>query len=383
MIKVDVITNAPTPYSAAFFRSLSRSADLRVHYETSSLALTKWRLWQSDLLEGYDGVIHNGSRVGRFGFWAPDLLSALRRDADLLLLTGSYTSPTILSILFRISPGPPNVFWGERFMTERPVFTQLRRFALRRVDCVFAVGHQAAGQYRKVTGAPVHVLPYTCAMPTRQPSSPSPFGIGFVGQLIWRKGVDLLFQALEGRPEIHVDIIGRGPIEQELRQEATRRQLDVTWRGECPYSEIYNLRSRWLFQVVPSRYDGWGVVVNESLAAGTPVVVSSSAGAAELVHQDVNGWVHLANDVDSLAESIDQACTRSADHDVRFAARLSGEAFSADESARFFLQAMARPQVEQSFIVNQWRQVEARLSRRLDPEDGVPHAIRGDDSPPA
>jgi glycosyltransferase involved in cell wall biosynthesis len=53
--------------------------------------------------------------------------------------------------------------------------------------------------------------------------------------------------------------------------------------------------------VLPSRHDGWGVVVNEALGAGLPIIASDRTGAAhDLVQHGVNGFVTGAGDVEAL-----------------------------------------------------------------------------------
>jgi glycosyltransferase involved in cell wall biosynthesis len=55
--------------------------------------------------------------------------------------------------------------------------------------------------------------------------------------------------------------------------------------------------------VLPSRYDGWGVVVNQALGAGLPVVCSEAVGAGhDLVVEEVNGLKFPAGDAMALAD---------------------------------------------------------------------------------
>jgi glycosyltransferase involved in cell wall biosynthesis len=56
--------------------------------------------------------------------------------------------------------------------------------------------------------------------------------------------------------------------------------------------------------VLPSRHDGWGVVVNEALGAGLPIIVSDRVGARDLVDNGHNGFVTRAGDVDELADAL-------------------------------------------------------------------------------
>src|SRR5512134_3369011 len=57
--------------------------------------------------------------------------------------------------------------------------------------------------------------------------------------------------------------------------------------------------------VLPSRYDGWGVVVNQAVAAGLPVICSNQVGAGyDLVEDSVNGLKFQAGDAHGLERSM-------------------------------------------------------------------------------
>jgi len=59
---------------------------------------------------------------------------------------------------------------------------------------------------------------------------------------------------------------------------------------------------------VPSRYDGWGLVVPEGLAAGLPVIATDRMGAAlEFVESGKNGWLIRAGDEEALFEAMREA----------------------------------------------------------------------------
>ena len=66
--------------------------------------------------------------------------------------------------------------------------------------------------------------------------------------------------------------------------------------------ELYSLAD---WTVVPSHREPWGVVVNEALACGSPVIVSDRVGAgADLVVDGVNGRIVPAGDAAALAEAL-------------------------------------------------------------------------------
>jgi glycosyltransferase involved in cell wall biosynthesis len=62
--------------------------------------------------------------------------------------------------------------------------------------------------------------------------------------------------------------------------------------------------------ILPSRYDGWGVVVNQALGAGLPIICSDAVGAGlDLVEQNVNGLRFAAGNASELQRCMEQAIT--------------------------------------------------------------------------
>jgi glycosyltransferase involved in cell wall biosynthesis len=93
--------------------------------------------------------------------------------------------------------------------------------------------------------------------------------------------------------------------------------------------------------VLPSRWDGWGMVVNEALTAGVPVIVSDRCGAADLIQHGVNGFVFRSEDVDGLRQCLrkflDNVDKRPA---MRSAAAITGRAVSAEAAAPYLIECL-------------------------------------------
>jgi 1,2-diacylglycerol 3-alpha-glucosyltransferase len=95
---------------------------------------------------------------------------------------------------------------------------------------------------------------------------------------------------------------GAGPLESGLRGQVVAAGLTtrVKFAGFSQYPDLPGLYARAGALVLPSWSDQWGLVVNEAMAAGVPVIVSRRCGcAADLVHEGVNGMVF---DPDKSAE---------------------------------------------------------------------------------
>lgn len=124
----------------------------------------------------------------------------------------------------------------------------------------------------------------------------------FVGRLVEAKGVsDLLAaQASLGAAAPPLLVAGTGPL-RDLVAAAPGVQL-LDFQGTADLIELYALAER---LIVPSRDEPWGVVVNEALASGTPVIASDAVGAAEdLIRDGVDGLIYPSGDVRALADAM-------------------------------------------------------------------------------
>jgi glycosyltransferase involved in cell wall biosynthesis len=132
----------------------------------------------------------------------------------------------------------------------------------------------------------------------------------YCGQLIHRKGVDLLIDAFceSARvfPRIELTLVGDGPLRADLKQRIPADiRSRVDFAGFHPVAELPRFFAEADVFVLPSRHDGWGVVVNQAVAAGLPVICSDAVGAgADLVGGDENGYLFPAGDVGGLKAAI-------------------------------------------------------------------------------
>ena len=88
-------------------------------------------------------------------------------------------------------------------------------------------------------------------------------------------------------------LVGNGPLSPLLTDLAKTLRLErsVVFAGWASYADLPVYYSRCGAVVLPSISETWGLVVNEAMAAGKPVLVSSQCGCApELVRRGVNGY---------------------------------------------------------------------------------------------
>jgi len=132
----------------------------------------------------------------------------------------------------------------------------------------------------------------------------------FLGEITYNKRLDLVINALkkvQNPFELHV--VGDGELREELEIQATNISYGkVAFHGKVAYTEVHSVLANTDFLILPSNYDGFGMVVVEALAAGVPVIASESVmSAVEFVENGKNGWLFKQGNVDELRNAIDLA----------------------------------------------------------------------------
>lgn len=130
------------------------------------------------------------------------------------------------------------------------------------------------------------------------PASGDICDIIFVGRLIREKNTDMLLEAIsylkDSMPDIKCHIIGDGPEKERLTELATgcRLQDNVRFCGFIKYDEIIARIKSSKVLVLPSSREGFGIVVIEAFACGTPVVtIKSKRNAASSLVAGGTGFV--------------------------------------------------------------------------------------------
>ena len=134
-----------------------------------------------------------------------------------------------------------------------------------------------------------------------------PFRFIFVGQLIKRKRVDYLINAIASMrlKKIELWIVGSGPEEKNLRTLADFvLPQKVKWFGTVPMVKVPSLMRQSDCLVLASRFDGWGAVVTESLMVGTPVICSNACGASITVKASGVGSIFPVDNKKALINSL-------------------------------------------------------------------------------
>jgi glycosyltransferase involved in cell wall biosynthesis len=260
---------------------------------------------------------------GRIHF-NPGAARQIRHDhPDVVVINGysGLTNQLLMRHLRRHSI--PWIFFGEvpgmnrRGLWGRVLRALARRPAVRWPDAIAAVGSQAVAAYRALApdSCTVENIPYCCDLQlfVQAPRvAPADGSIRFLycGQLIERKGVDLLLSAFvklaRQNSKATLTFLGEGPLRDDL---ATRVPPELASQIRFSGFQPIDALPKWFSEadvlVLPSRHDGWGVVVNQAIAAGLAVICSDAVGAAaDLVEPDANGLIFPRGDEKALEECL-------------------------------------------------------------------------------
>ena len=195
-----------------------------------------------------------------------------------------------------------------------------RRLAHTYIACVSEAPREEFLRYRTDSGvgappAPPVVIQNGVALPLCAPK-PKPQATGirrvlFAGRFEPEKGVDVLCRAL---PQVRLEpgvtgeitFMGHGRQEPEVRALAATPPpgWQVTVRPPAP--GLQNIFPQFDLIVVPSRFEGLGLIAIEATLSGLPVVASDAPGLREALPPD-HPWMPKPGDVDSLADSLSNA----------------------------------------------------------------------------
>lgn len=132
--------------------------------------------------------------------------------------------------------------------------------------------------------------------------------IGFVGQLDPRKGIDTLLEAFaqvhKHYPDVHLVLVGDGRLNSAIRQFGRQKQLNDRIHTVGFENDIPNVMKTIDLLVLPSRWEGFGIVLIEAMAAGKPTVTTAISSMPEIVVDEVTGKVVPVDDPQQLAEAI-------------------------------------------------------------------------------
>nr|WP_280639004.1 glycosyltransferase family 4 protein [Sphingomicrobium aestuariivivum] len=196
---------------------------------------------------------------------------------------------------------------GWKGALRRVGYSWLARKIRGRAETILAIGDRTS-DWLVARGFPETIVhPFAYFLPeaddfTADRAADRRFRVGFVGQLIERKRVDLLIDASSAL-DVDVDIVGAGSLKARLEDRAAASD-HIRLLGKRPMDQVRTIIAEFDVLVLPSEHDGWGAVVSEALLAGTRVIVSDACGSCVAARHDEGSAVFPAGDLAALRAAI-------------------------------------------------------------------------------
>jgi len=225
---------------------------------------------------------------------------------------------------------------------------------VRRMNAIFAISSKAVAQFAEMGASHSRIFPFGYFVPRQnmpglERRQDDGVRLVFVGGLLERKGIYLLKEAMKylDSREVRVDVYGPG--DGSLLNDVP----GLRYRGPIPFGKAQEVIARYDTLVLPSLFDGWGVVVNEALLQGVPAIVSDQVGARALVERFAAGAVVPAGDARAMAAVIKElGADRNRLLRWRTNAARAAEHITPERAARYLCEALRRQDSNQ--VKNPW-----------------------------
>lgn len=313
-----IITPIVTPYRTPVFDALARREDLDL--TVLYLAITEsQRRWTANLsvLKHPFVVMPEFFRIERRDVWTHVSRGVFRRLRSLkpdVVIAGGWDQPATMAAFFlRRLLHFRFVWWVESTTRDARAKNSLndrvKRFLIRSADGVVVPG-TAAKRYVIALGASEdrvflapNVVDDRFFSPGPRSEHRGPTRFLYVGRLDPSKGLDVLLDAWKGCPSCgSLTLVGDGTLRDHLGERIKREGItSVSLKGHLDGLELGEAYREADVLVLPSLTDVWGLVVNEAMLTGLPVIVSDVVGAIDdLVEDGGNGVIVPAGNAEAL-----------------------------------------------------------------------------------
>jgi len=132
-----------------------------------------------------------------------------------------------------------------------------------------------------------------------------PFRILFVGGVGQRKGVKYLLQAFQKIRGSRVELTLAGPLPADMRP-LSEYQSMVRLTGRIDQQAVVREMHAADVLVLPSVFEGFGLVIAEAMATGMPVIASTHSAGPDIIREGRDGYVLAPDDVEGLADRLER-----------------------------------------------------------------------------
>lgn len=317
-MKIVLVTNIPAPYRIPVYNLVARELgnNFLVIFCAKIEPNRHWDFEQFNFCHIY--LKKNFRRLrGSFVHNNLDIISELRRFRPDVVITSGFNPTFLYAWLYALLSGCRHVPMTDGWLLSESALSRMhkvvRHLVYRTSRAFIGASKKSLDLYRSYGVAESNLFQSHLCIDNKRFSTLAKtavrqYDIMFSGQFIERKMpdffVDVACKVTNMRGAIKVLLLGNGPLKEHVLKRLTDAGIEFTDAGFVPQKELPNYYSRAKLFLFTTNNDPWGIVANEALASGTPVILSPNSGAAhDLVIDRWNGFV-LESKVDLWAEKV-------------------------------------------------------------------------------
>lgn len=322
-LKILIITNLPVPYKIDFYRELSKFHDITVIFEGKRTQSQKFD-WNDKKEDCFKSIYLSDLIENKVYF---KVIKYLNHKFDMIFITAFHTPTGILSLLTLKFKRIKYIFEMDGAFPqtkENPIKYLLKKFLIKGAQRYFSPCKETDA-YLEQYNVPKNLIiryPFasykeadilTAPLSTKekeiiksQLGIKEPKIIISVGQFIPRKGHDILIKALKliNDSNIGCYIIGDKPSNEYMALKEKYKLYNlhfVDFMNQKDLAKYYQAADIFTF---PTREDIWGLVVNEAMSNGLPVITTNRCNAGLEMINTQNGYIINVEDSKELANKI-------------------------------------------------------------------------------
>jgi glycosyltransferase involved in cell wall biosynthesis len=328
--KVALIHNIISPYRVPLFEGLSEHPfiDLFVYFCAKTHKERQWSIPQSNK---YNYEILSGVTLEFLGIIyhinPSIILKLIKEKYDVIIIGGGTDFTTQAAFITSHLLKTPMILWSEGTSGTQSllgkIISPITRYITRHATACIAASTSAKDFFIANGACPekVFIPPNTVdteflkkeslEYSMRKNELKRKLGVKndkiilYVGQLIRRKGIGYLLFGYKKLKEEYADVglavVGSGPLKEELMKICQTENIkDVYFFGFVQQKELPMYYSLADLFVLPSLRETFGLVINEAMACGLPVITTKAVGARDLIIQRESGFIVDEANADQL-----------------------------------------------------------------------------------
>lgn len=335
--KVLYLVNIPSPYRVDFFNELGKHCELTVLFEKQT-SKERNDSWHKNHFVNFKGIFLKGIKVRNNLTLCLGVTKYLNKKKYDIIVVGGYATPTgmltIETLKLKKIPFILNIDGGIVKKDENWRFF-LKKHFISSATYWLSTGEHTNKYLLKYGALKENIFLYPFTSLHRKDLLTIPINsneknklkkelkiqeekiVLSIGQFIPRKGFDTLLKAAEKIPEKYgIYIVGGEPPTEYIDLKTKMNLHNVHFIGFKSKEELIKFYKTSDLFVLPTREDIWGLVINEAMSFGLPVITTNKCVAGlELIEENKNGYIIQVNDSDMLGERINKILSNGTLHE--------------------------------------------------------------------